>query len=697
MHRGFASLSLCLIASVAFAASADQKLKAQNIDVTIDAASTSTPISPYLYGQFLEHIGPIVNHGLWAEMVDDRKFYGPILDREPPPETDPRRVWRGRTQSWIRLSEGAGASLDTQKPYVGEHALLLRPQDQAAVGVWQGSVPLLKGKQYEGHIFASGSPDAQINVSLVWGEGAKNRQTVSLPRLASDYTNFPLKFTSPVTTNEARLEIAATGNGEARVGVLSLMPADNIEGFRAEVINTLKQLNSGVYRFPGGNFVSAHEWRDAVGPRDKRAPTFDPVAKVAQPNDVGTDEFLTLSRLLNVEPYITVNAGFGDAWSAAQLVEYCNGAITTPMGKWRAENGHPEPYHVKYWGIGNEPWGDWQMGAMASTQYPWKNNEFAKRMRKVDPSIFLIAGGAMPKTMTTAKQSLRFGTSLIPEPLSPADWNGQLFQHSLGYFDELSEHFYAYAGTHFDLKQAAQVPDDPNEPLIDVMRKPANHVRATYEDYEDYLQRIPELKDKHITINIDEWAMIGVPPNSYKLVPAYAWAFHEMFRHSDLFRAAAYTFATAMLNSTRNTAELSPVGELFKLYREHHGTIPVKVIGNYPPPPPKYPPGGEQPKVNAGSDTYPVDVSAAWNEGHDTLSIAIVNPTESQQTVHLAIEGADLARKATLYRLAHPDVNYAVPVGQHSQVQVQRKSVANIGSALTLPPYSVSVYELRKQ
>jgi alpha-L-arabinofuranosidase len=58
-----------------------------------------------------------------------------------------------------------------------------------------------------------------------------------------------------------------------------------------------------------------------------------------QPNDVGTDEFLTLCRLLGVDPYITVNAGFGDAWSAAELVEYTNGAVTTPMGKWRAANG----------------------------------------------------------------------------------------------------------------------------------------------------------------------------------------------------------------------------------------------------------------------------------------------------------------------------------------------------------------------
>ena len=151
------------------------------------------------------------------------------------------------------------------------------------------------------------------------------------------------------------------------------MPADNIEGFRAEVIAALKQLRSGVYRFPGGNFVSAYEWRNAIGDPDKRPPIYDPVWHAVQPNDVGTDEFLTLCRLLGVDPYITVNAGFGDAWSARELVEYTNGAVTTPMGKWRAANGHPQPYNVKLWGIGNEPWGDYQMGAMSIEQFELKH------------------------------------------------------------------------------------------------------------------------------------------------------------------------------------------------------------------------------------------------------------------------------------------------------------------------------------
>ncbi len=90
-----------------------------------------------------------------------------------------------------------------------------------------------------------------------------------------------------------------------------------------------------------------------------------------------------------------------------------------------------------------------------------------------------------------------------------------------------------------------------------------------YEHYQEYLKRIPGLKAKPVPISLDEWAYIGAPPNSYKVVPAYAWAFHEMFRHSDLYQLGAFTFATAMISEDRTDAVLSPTGLLFKMYREH--------------------------------------------------------------------------------------------------------------------------------
>lgn len=661
------------------------------VSVVVDARQTGTPISPHIYGQFLEHIGPIVNHGLWAEMIDDRKFFGPILEAEVQPPSDPRTAWRGRTRSWIRIGSADAVRLEARDAFVGEHSPLLHANGETPVGMWQGGLSVRKGKRYEGHIVASGEPGARVHVSLIWGEGSKARQTVTLPPLGVKYTRHPLVFTPPVSTDDARIEIVATGSGEVRIGVLSLIPADNIEGFRAEVIRELRKVRAGVYRFPGGNFVSAHEWRNAIGPRDERPPIYDPVWQAVQPNDVGTDEFLTLCRLLDADPYITVNAGFGDAWSAAQLVEYVNGDVSTPIGALRARNGHPEPYGVRLWGIGNEPWGEWQFGHMPISQYVHKHNDLGRAMRKVDPDIVLIGAGAMPKTMTTARQSLRFGKSLIPEPLSAADWTGGLLLHSLDYMDQISEHFYAYAGTRFDLAKGEQVPEEQGTPLIDIMRKPANHVRATVEDYQNYLELVPALREKRIPINIDEWALTGLPPNSFKVVPAYAWALHEMFRHSDIIQGAAFTFGTSLLSATRSEAQLNPAGELFRLYSRYYGRIPVAVKGDRPQPPPKYPPGGEQPTINAGSDTYPLDVAAAWSEDRRALTVAIVNPTESDQRMTLTIEGANVTG-GTQRRLWHPDINYVATPGRPSEVTIVEQRLPSVPRGILVPRHSVTLY-----
>ena len=163
--------------------------------------------------------------------------------------------------------------------------------------------------------------------------GAGDRQSVVINKVGAEYRRFPLTFQAQGDSDDARFEIVGTGTGSFHVAAVSLMPSNNIGGFRAEVIAALKQLHSGVYRWPGGNFVSGHEWRDAIGDPDKRPPIMDSVWHAVQPNDVGTDEFMTLCRLLDVEAYITVNGGFGDEWSAAQLVEYVNGAATTTDGK----------------------------------------------------------------------------------------------------------------------------------------------------------------------------------------------------------------------------------------------------------------------------------------------------------------------------------------------------------------------------
>jgi alpha-N-arabinofuranosidase len=664
-----------------------------SIKAIIDAGKTFAPINPNLYGMFIEHAGSLVHRGMWAEMLDDRKFYNPITAQDiAPAGRGGRGRFGGAPRRWIPVGPAESITMDTRHAYVGDQCPAVALSAGEPRGIRQTGLTLMQGKSYTGRIVLAADVGAYVSVSLVWGTGAADRQAVTINEVTSTYATFPLAFKCPVDAADGQIEITATGSGTLYIGAISLMPADNVQGWRPEVIAVLKSLRSGLYRWPGGNFVSAHDWRDAIGDPDRRPPTWDPVWNALQPNDVGTDEFMTLCRLVGVEPYITVNSGFGEARSAAEYVEYTNGPVTTRMGAMRAANGHPEPYHIKFWNIGNEMWGDWQFGYMSLAQYQVKHNLFAKAMRRVDPNIILIASGAMPDTMTGSKLSLKLGDKLIPDYLGPADWTGNLFLNCLDNMDMISEHYYNY-NTHFDLAQAKQVPNDPNEPLVDWMRRPANHIRIKYEKYQEYSNRVPALKNKPVPIALDEYAYAGGRGGGYKVVPAYAWNFHEMFRHSDLYQLAAMTFVTGTYSAAGDQAVLNPVGMLFKFYRDRFGTIPVSVSGNSPQPKPKDPPGGEQPVVNAGSDTFPLDVAAAWTADRETLTVAVINPTESAQTLSLQIHGVDLSGKGVLRRMAPESLTADVVVGQEPGVKIEERTLDAIPENPTFAPFSVNIYE----
>ncbi len=672
--------------------------QAPAVHVSIDASKASAPISKYIYGQFLEHGGDIVNTGIWSEMLVDRKFFYPVATSAPTPPpvggnaAGNPRFRRVPTRWWVPIGGDDDVAMDTKKPFTGEQTPLVKVETKEPHGFSQSGIAVRKGKAYVGRILLSGSAGATVKVTLIWGKDVADRQSVTIGTLGATYHKFPLRYTAAADSDDATLEITGTGTGSFHVGTVSLMPADNIEGFRPEVIAALKQLRFGVLRFPGGNFVSSYEWRYGVGEIDKRPPIFDPVWHAVQPNDVGTDEFLTLCRLLGVDPYITVNAGFGDAWSARDLVEYTNGTPTTPMGKWRAANGHPEPYHVVFWGVGNEPWGDYQMGSISLLQFELKHNLFAKEMRKVDPSIKLIAGGAMPDVMEGADQSKRINGQYVPDYLSAADWTGQMLLNCLDNIDMVSEHYYASGDQHTDMKLQKKVPIVPPLSFIEWQRAPAVQVRAKYEHYQEYLKRIPALRAKPVPIAIDEWAYFGGGPNSYKVVPAYAWAFHEMFRHSDIFQMGAFTFATAMMSQIRTEAVLNPTGMLFKMYRDHFGVIPVDVSGDSPQPKPVFPVGGDQPAVNPGSDTYPLDVSAALSEDRKTFTVAVLNPSDAKQSMKLAINGVKLASHGQLWRMAPSSVDAVVAVGKTPEVVVEEHRLGAVPGAIEVPPFSVNIY-----
>ncbi len=689
LYTAIAAMMVSLCAAAQSGAGAGKPIVA-----TIDAGKKGAPISPYIYGQFIEHIGDLVNRSIWAEMIDDRKFYFPVVAY--PPEQRPVRG--RRSNRWFPTGADTSVVMDREHAYAGDQSPTVRLEGAEARGIRQSGLALRKGKSYTGRIVLAGDPGARVAIAVSWGSGPGDRKTIPISGIRNTYATFPFQFVAQGSTEDGRIEISGTGKGSFRVGAVSLMPSNNIRGFRPELIDLLKAQRSGMYRFPGGNFLSAHDWHDAIGDPDKRPPIWDPVWSALQPNDVGSDEFMTLCELLGVDPFISVNAGFGDAHSAAEQVEYVNGSVNTRMGKLRAANGHPAPYNVKWWGIGNEMYGDWQFGNMALNQYVIKHNLFAKAMRKVDPGIKLLATGATPDEMTIYGHSLRLTGKLIPDWGSEADWTGGLFAHCLDNVDIMSEHFYAYAGQRFDhssgirpgkfSRSAYMVKVD--EPLVEFARRPANRVRNKVEAYEEYRNRIPGLKTKTVPMVIDEWAYAR--PSSLKSSLADAFVLQEMFRHSDLIAMAGHTMATGAIEFNADGAALNATGLLFKLYRDHFGTLPVEVAGSSPVPAPLYPVGADQPKVNAGSPTYPLDVAAAWSADGKSLTVSVINATESAQVLELNFNGVSLTGTAKHWRMTGA-AGLASSTGlSKNEVKVTESTVPGT-NRLEIAPASIDIFE----
>ena len=171
-------------------------------------------------------------------------------------------------------------------------------------------------------------------------------------------------------------------------------PLSDEDGFRKDVITAVKELNVPIVRWPGGNFVSGYHWEDGIGPKDQRPVRIDLAWGFHENNNFGTDEFIDWCRRVNTEPYFCVNIGTGTLDEARNWVEYCNVEKGTHYSDLRIKNGHPEPYNVTYWGLGNEMDGSWQMGHKNAEDYGKYALEIAKLMKWIDKDIKLIAAGS---------------------------------------------------------------------------------------------------------------------------------------------------------------------------------------------------------------------------------------------------------------------------------------------------------------
>ncbi len=197
------------------------------------------------------------------------------------------------------------------------------------------------------------------------------------------------------------------------------------QGFRQDVMALVKELAPTIMRYPGGNFVSGYNWEDAVGPVEERPKRLDLAWFSTEPNTFGTNEFIDWCRAADIEPMLAVNLGTRGADAARNLVEYCNHPGGTALSDLRRKHGWEKPHAIKFWCLGNEMDGPWQMESKTPAEYGRVAYESAKMMRWIDPTIELAACGSSGRNMPT------FGK-----------WEDEVLEHTFDQVEWISLHTY---------------------------------------------------------------------------------------------------------------------------------------------------------------------------------------------------------------------------------------------------------------
>jgi alpha-N-arabinofuranosidase len=251
-------------------------------------------------------------------------------------------------------------------------------------------------------------------------------------------------------------------------------PTATPEGFRADVLELVRELAPTIMRYPGGNFVSGYNWEDGVGPVEKRPVRMELAWLSLEPNTFGTNEFIDWCRAADIEPMLAVNLGTRGPDDARRLVEYCNRASGTQLSDLRRAHGWEKPHNVKFWCLGNEVDGPWQMGSKTATEYGRVATEAAKLMRLTDPTIELAAVGSSGRNMPT------FG-----------EWEREVLEHTIDHVEFISLHTYLndYANDTAALLASPDLMDTFIEEVVEIADKVAADRGS----------------EKRIMLSFDEW------------------------------------------------------------------------------------------------------------------------------------------------------------------------------------------------
>lgn len=454
-------------------------------------------------------------------------------------------------------------------------------------------------------------------------------------------------------------------------------PLSDDNGFRTDILDAMRRIRVPILRWPGGCFVSAYHWKDAVGPG--RTPMFDKAWRVEDPNTFGTDEYIKLCRALGCEPYICTNAGTGTAEEMSDWAEYCNLPTEGKYAKQRIANGFPEPHNVRYWSIGNENYGSWEIGAKAADEWARLVRESAKMLRRVSPAAELSAA-ALPDVA----------------------WSMKLLETCGEYLDWVSIHEYwdMMTETH-DPASYAEAMAYTHDIGCSVRRVRGmlaalgleGRVKIAFDEWNLRSWHHPNVMTKRPGLSLESYLTPrdrNDDNSTYTMADAVFTAcfLSAMHRNCDVVGMANFSpvlNTTGLIYSYDGGIVLRSTYHVYDLYVNHLGD---RVVDLWLPEPL---PTMEVPRKGGGTiRTETLDLLATAFTGEPGLAVAAVNkhPDEAA-TIEIPMDTPLPARMLTLNGPSKDSYN---DVGR-TEVTVTRTDLGS-AAAFTLPPHSVSIIEL---
>jgi alpha-N-arabinofuranosidase len=443
-------------------------------------------------------------------------------------------------------------------------------------------------------------------------------------------------------------------------------PLADTDGYRKDVIDVVKPLGVSILRWPGGNFASGYNWTDGIGPKEQRPARLELAWNDLESNRFGTDEFLRYAEKIGAEPYICLNLGLGTIDDARHWVEYTNEEKHTYWADLRRKNGRDAPYKVKYWGLGNEIDGPWQLGHKSAEEYALFALETAKAVRAVDRDIKLIASG-----------SSNYGAN--------ADWigwNRTVLTTLRNQIDYISLH--TYIGNQDNNLEKFLGRSQQIEHYIDVTAGLIKQAQSGQQN------------PRTIAIAYDEWNVWYRAHNAEKLEEVYNFEdalamgmfFNAFFRHADVVKMAnlaqmVNVIAPIMTNKQGLFLQTTyfPLAEFAK----QRGNMSLDVWST-----------GPTYSIDRRPAIPYLDVSSTYDAKNHVLFVNVLNRNKDKSiAARVENEGMHIGASVDVWEMNHPDLKATHTFGDDKKVRPTTKTItaAVTGDAFTytFPAHSLTI------